>query len=81
MSDQLTFEGLTPRQREVILRKAEGKTYGQVAYELGVTEQTVKNHLGVVYARLGAGHLIEALHILGWLRVPDQYESASGNPA
>ena len=58
MSDPFTFERLTPRQREVIIRKAEGKTYGQVAYELGVTEQTVKNHLGLVYARLGAEHLI-----------------------
>ena len=72
MSEPFTFERLTPRQREVIIRKAEGKTYGQVAYELGVTEQTVKNHLGFAYARLGAGHLIEALHILGWLHVPGE---------
>ena len=35
MSEPFTFERLTPRQREVIIRKAEGKTYGQVAYELG----------------------------------------------
>ena len=81
MSDPFTFERLTPRQREVIIRKAEGKTYGQVAYELGVTEQTVKNHLGLVYARLGAEHLIEALHILGWLRVPGEARPAGGNPA
>jgi DNA-binding CsgD family transcriptional regulator len=70
VSEPFTFERLTPRQREVIIRKAEGKTYGQVAYDLGVTEQTVKNHLGLVYARLGAEHLIEALRILGWLRLP-----------
>ncbi len=53
MSDPFAFEALTPRQREVIIRKAEGKTYGQVAYELGITEQTVKNHLGLVYTKLG----------------------------
>ena len=81
MSDPMAFEALTPRQREVIIRKAEGKTYGQVAYELGVTEQTVKNHLGLVYAKLGAEHLIEALRILGWLRLPNESQSASGNPA
>ena len=75
------FERLTPRQREVIIRKAEGKTYGQVAYELGVTEQTVKNHLGLVYARLGAEHLIEALRILGWLRVPGESQPARGHAA
>jgi DNA-binding NarL/FixJ family response regulator len=81
MSDPFTFERLTPRQRDVIIRKAEGKTYGQVAYELGVTEQTVKNHLGVVYAKLGAEHLIEALHILGWLRLPCDAEQAGGTLA
>ncbi len=57
---------------QVLIRKAEGKTYGQVAYELGVSEQTVKNHLGLAYARLGAEHLIEALRILGWLRLPGE---------
>ena len=40
MSEPFAFERLTPPQREVIIRKAEGKTYGQAAYELGVTEQT-----------------------------------------
>ena len=72
MSDPFTFDRLTPRQREVLIRKAEGKTYGQVAHELGVSEQTVKNHLGLVYSRLGAEHLIEALRILGWLRLPNE---------
>ena len=81
MSEPFTFERLTPRQREVLIRKAEGKTYGQVAYELGVTEQTVKNHLGFAYARLGAGHLIEALHILGWLHVPGETRLATAEAA
>ena len=72
MSTPFTYERLTPRQRQVLIRKAEGKTYGQVAYELGVSEQTVKNHLGLIYARLGAEHLIEALRILGWLRLPGE---------
>ena len=81
MNEPFAFERLTPRQREVIIRKAEGKTYGQVAYELGVTEQTVKNHLGFVYARLGAEHLIEALHILGWLRLPGEAPTATAEAA
>jgi DNA-binding CsgD family transcriptional regulator len=72
MSNPFTYDRLTQRQREVLVRKAEGKTYGQVAYELGVSEQTVKNHLGLAYARLGAEHLIEALRILGWLRLPGE---------
>ncbi len=80
MSDPIAFEALTPRQREVIIRKAEGKTYGQVAYELGITEQTVKNHLGLVYTKLGAEHLIEALRILGWLRLPGESRASWRKP-
>ena len=75
MSNPFTYDRLTQRQREVLVRKAEGKTYGQVAYELGVSEQTVKNHLGLAYARLGAEHLIEALRILGWLRLPGESDA------
>ena len=37
MSEPFTFERLAPRQREVIIRNGEGKTYGEVAYVPGVT--------------------------------------------
>ena len=59
MGEPFPFGRLTPRQREVIIRKAEGKTYGQVAYELGVTEQTVKNHLRTVYDKVGVSDRLE----------------------
>lgn len=43
-----------------------------VAHELGIRVQTVKNHMGDLYVRLGVGDHMEALHRLGWVcaRVP-----------
>lgn len=51
---------LTPRQVEVIERAAQGKSNKQIAYELGLTEGTVKLHITAilkvlnVYNRTGA---------------------------
>lgn len=51
---------LTPRQIEVIERAAQGKSNKQIAYELGLTEGTVKLHITAilkglnVYNRTGA---------------------------
>jgi DNA-binding NarL/FixJ family response regulator len=41
-----------------------------VAAEMGVSEQTVKNHLMAVYRMTGSHCLVDALRALGWLRVP-----------
>lgn len=52
---------------EVYLRTGSQK---MVAEELGISPQTVKNHLGSLYTRLGTDNAIGALNILGWVRVP-----------
>jgi DNA-binding CsgD family transcriptional regulator len=43
---------LTPRQRAVALLVARGRTNGDIAAALGVSENTVKKHLKDIYARL-----------------------------
>jgi len=48
----LTF-GLTNREAEVLLWVAQGKTNGETATILGMSEKTVKQHLGVVFQKLG----------------------------
>jgi DNA-binding CsgD family transcriptional regulator len=44
---------LTPREREVLEHVAEGRTNGEVAAVLGISQETVRKHLGNAYARLG----------------------------
>jgi len=45
--------GLTPREAEVLLWVAQGKTNPEIASILGNSEPTVKQHLGVAFQKLG----------------------------
>ena len=55
---------LTDRERAVAERYAEGRTFRQVADDLGIAPATVRNHLAAVYRKLDVGNkaaLIRAL--------------------
>lgn len=45
--------GITPREAEVLLWVAQGKSNGDVAGILGMSEKTVKQHLGNIFSKLG----------------------------
>jgi DNA-binding CsgD family transcriptional regulator len=45
--------GLTPREAEVLLWVAQGKSNGDIAIILGCAENTVKVHLARVFEKLG----------------------------
>ncbi|MFR4999090.1 MAG: response regulator transcription factor [Slackia sp.] len=45
--------GFTPREREVFVLVARGKTNAAVAEELVVSENTVKFHIKSIYQKLG----------------------------
>ncbi len=47
------LERLTPREREVLVLIAQGFANKRIARELGVSEKTVKAHVGHVLAKLG----------------------------
>jgi DNA-binding NarL/FixJ family response regulator len=46
-------EGLTPREREVLLMVAEGLPNKLIARRLDITERTVKGHLTHIFERIG----------------------------
>ena len=53
-SDAISRIGsLTSRQREVVVHLAAGKLNKQIAYELGLSERTVKMHRAAVLQTLG----------------------------
>ena len=53
---------LTDRQREVVGLVAQGRTNGQIAKELFLSEQTVKNHLYQITEKLGLSGRVELAH-------------------
>ena len=47
------LEQLTGREREVLTLIANGRSNKRIALELGISEKTVKTHVGHVLAKLG----------------------------
>jgi DNA-binding NarL/FixJ family response regulator len=60
-------ETLTEREREVWLEIARGRTNGEIATELGISEATVKSHVGNVLAKTGSRDRV-ALVLLAYER-------------
>jgi len=64
--------GPTGRQAVILSRLAAGLSNKAIAGELGITERTVKYHLGEIYGRLGAANRAEAVaraSARGWIRL------------
>lgn len=55
-------DNLTPRQRQVLLLLARGLLYKEIARDLGVSAQTIKNHVTQMVERSGA----EYVRLLVW---------------
>jgi NarL family two-component system response regulator YdfI len=58
---QQPVEGLTPREHEVLTLLADGLPNREIAARLGVSEHTVKFHLGAIFGKLGASTRTEAV--------------------
>jgi DNA-binding CsgD family transcriptional regulator len=52
---------LTPRQRDVLRLLGEGRSTPRIAQELGIAEETARNHIKAVLRSLGARSRLEAV--------------------
>ena len=56
---------LTPRELDIVAALVDGATNREIATQFGISPQTVKNHLSVVFEKLGVANRLElALHVL-----------------
>jgi DNA-binding NarL/FixJ family response regulator len=53
---------LTPRESEILLALAEGKSNKEIAGQFWLSEQTIKYHLTNIYRKLKVGSRTEAVH-------------------
>ncbi|HEX3918959.1 MAG TPA: response regulator [Caulobacteraceae bacterium] len=67
------LDGLTARERQVLVQVAAGKANKVIARDLGVTEITVKVHRGQVMRKTGAGSVADLVRMVDrlGLTVPD----------
>lgn len=57
---QRAFAALSRRELEVLIQVAQGKSNGEIADEMSLSEKTVGHHVSSILFKLGAGNRIEA---------------------
>jgi DNA-binding NarL/FixJ family response regulator len=71
---QPIFAPLSPREVEILDNIAQGMTNKQVAYALGISEQTVKNHMSSILRKLSVNDRTQAVVYAmrqGWIKLPE----------
>jgi FixJ family two-component response regulator len=69
------FEGLTPRERAILIQVAGGRLNKQIAGEMGITETTVKVHRSNMMRKIKAASLAELCRMVDKLKlVPENSE-------
>jgi RNA polymerase sigma factor (sigma-70 family) len=63
------WTSLTPREKEVFLLAVNGLKNKQIAYELGITERTIKAHRGQIMRKLSARTLVDLVSIANSLNL------------
>jgi FixJ family two-component response regulator len=72
-----SFETLTLREREVMVRVVAGLLNKQIAHEIGLTEPTVKAHRGQVMRKMRARSLAELVRMGDKLKLSNPKSKAS----
>jgi DNA-binding NarL/FixJ family response regulator len=71
------FAPLSPREMEILQHIARGQSNKEVAYALGISRQTVKNHMTSILRKLAVNDRTQAaLYAVrrGWIRLNDEDE-------
>ena len=66
----MNLEALSPREREYLTLRASGYTIACASARMGISESTGKSMLQMIHRKLRVNNTIEALAVVGWLKVP-----------
>jgi len=60
---------LTPKQHKILLMFADGLLNKQIAYDLGLSESTIKSHASTIFLKLGVRNRTQAVIVLNELQL------------
>jgi len=60
---------LTPKQHKILMMFADGMLNKQIAYELGLSESTIKSHASTIFLKLGVKNRTQAVILLNELQL------------
>jgi FixJ family two-component response regulator len=63
------FEALSPREREIMIQVVQGRLSKQIAFDIGISETTVKVHRSHLMRKMKAGSLPELGRIADKLKL------------
>jgi len=63
LAERVTRVQLTPRELATLRLMAEGKSNKEIATDLGISDRTVKTHLGHLFEKLGVASRTEAIKV------------------
>jgi DNA-binding NarL/FixJ family response regulator len=63
LAEGVTRVQLTPRELSTLRLMADGRSNKEIAHELGISERTVKTHLGHLFEKLGVTSRTEAVKV------------------
>ncbi len=78
------FAPLTDRELEILKKVSDGLTNAEIGYALGISAQTVKNHVTSILRKLAVNDRTQAVVLAlrrGWLSIDDEPMAAIGNGA
>lgn len=65
-----TIDDLTDRQRDIVRRICQGKRNAEIGLDLGISRQTVKNHITAILARTGSADRARLAYLFaGWEQI------------
>ena len=73
---------LTPRETQILVHIAAGNTNKQIAHILGISEQTIKNHVSSILRKLNANDRAHAVALAirqGWIPLEEEAASLVGS--
>ncbi len=78
------FAPLTERELEILKKVSDGLTNAEIGYALGISAQTVKNHVTSILRKLAVNDRTQAVVLAlrrGWLSIDDEPTVAIGDGA